>query len=105
MAPSVAYRKLEKLVRGSLSAGALYVVPHVVENLARRQGRVVVELTNSYHGILSIGGGGRIGKEALDALGESSAFSRGFHVCLSSAPKQLLVCYFPQDDATWSVSS
>ena len=81
------------------------MVPHVVENLALRQGRVVVELTNSYHGILSMGVSGRMGKEALDALGESNVFSRGFHVCLSTEPKHLLVCYFPQDDATWSVSS
>jgi len=64
MPPSVAYRKLEKLVRGSLRAGTLYVVPHVVENLALGQGRVVVELTNSYSGILSMRGSGPMGKEA-----------------------------------------
>ena len=105
MEPRLAYRKLEKLVRGSLRAATLYVVPHLVENLALRQGTVVVELTNSYHGILSMGVSGRMGKAALDALGESNVFSRGFHVCLSTEPKRLLVCHFPQDDATWSVSS
>jgi len=52
-----------------------------------------------------MGASGRMGRDALAALGEASAFSRGLHVCLSSEPKQLLVCHFPQDDTTWSVSS
>jgi len=103
--PRIAYAKLEKLVRGSLRAGTLYVVSHVVEDLAFGQARVLVELTNNYHGILSMGVSGRMGRDALDALGDSKVFSRGLHVCLSSAPKQLLVCHFPQDDTTWSVSS
>jgi len=105
MEPRVAYRKLERLLRDSLDASTLYVVPDVVDDPAFQQGRVLVELTNSCHGILSMGVSGRMGREALHLLGESSAFSRGLHICLSNAPKHLLVCHFPQDDATWSVSS
>ncbi|HEY6727759.1 MAG TPA: hypothetical protein VI197_27180 [Polyangiaceae bacterium] len=105
MAPSVAYRKLERLLRDSLGTGTLYVVPDVVDDPAFPQGRVLIELTNSYHGILSMGVSGRMGREALDVLGESNAFSRGLHVCLSHAAQHLLVCHFPEDDATWSVSS
>src|SRR5207247_2006477 len=47
----------------------------------------------------------RIGKLALDRLGDSSSFNRGMHTVADCDPSRRYICQFPQDDMIWSVGS
>jgi phosphoenolpyruvate carboxykinase (GTP) len=47
----------------------------------------------------------RMGRAALDLLGESGDFNRGVHCTLDLNPRRRLICHFPQDNTVWSVGS
>lgn len=103
MAPRAARSRMESLLAGSLKSSTLYVVPHILPEPHPTPGKVSIELTNSLHGILSMGVASQMGKAALELLGDHRSFRRGFHATLSSAPRRLLVCHFLEDDMVWSV--
>ncbi|HEY6558703.1 MAG TPA: phosphoenolpyruvate carboxykinase (GTP), partial [Polyangiaceae bacterium] len=47
----------------------------------------------------------RMGKVALDMLGESNDFNRGLHSILDCNPERRFICHFPQDNTIWSIGS
>ena len=47
----------------------------------------------------------RMGKAALEQLGESNDFNRGIHCTLDLNPERRLICHFPEDNTIISVGS
>jgi phosphoenolpyruvate carboxykinase (GTP) len=47
----------------------------------------------------------RMGKQALDMLGDSDDFNRGLHCTLDLDPNKRFICHFPQDNTIWSCGS
>jgi phosphoenolpyruvate carboxykinase (GTP) len=105
MAPDEAYLKLRGLFDGSMRGRTLYVVPYVMGPLGSPFSKVGIELTDSIYVALSMRIMTRMGKPALDMLGDSGEFNRGLHSMLDCNPERRYICHFPQDNAVWSIGS
>ncbi len=106
MAPQEAYRKLGALLDGSMRGRTLYVVPYLMGPAGSPLAKVGIELTDSLYVVLNMRIMTRMGRIALDQLGETSdAFNRGVHGMLDLSPERRFICHFPQDDTVWSVGS
>ena len=105
MAPDAAYSKLGGWLEGSMRGRTMYVVPYVLGPVGSPFAKVGVELTDSLYVVLNMRIMTRMGRIALDLLGESGNFSRGLHCTLDLDPKRRLICHFPQDNTVWSVGS
>jgi phosphoenolpyruvate carboxykinase (GTP) len=105
MAPSDAYAKLTPLFDGSMKGRTMYVVPYVMGPLGSPFSKVGVELTDSVYVALNMRIMTRMGRAALELLGESNDFNRGLHSTLDLDPEKRFICHFPQDNTIWSVGS
>jgi phosphoenolpyruvate carboxykinase (GTP) len=105
MAPDEAYRKLGGLLDGSMRGRTMYVVPYVMGPVGSPFAKVGVEITDSIYVALSMGIMTRMGRQALEMLGESDHFNRGVHCTLELDPQKRFICHFPQDNTIWSVGS
>ena len=105
MAPDEAYAKLRALLAGSMKGRTMYVIPYVMGPLGSPFSKVGVEISDSIYVALSMRIMTRMGKAALEMLGESDDFNRGLHCTLDLDPKKRFICHFPQDNTIWSVGS
>jgi len=105
MASGEAYRKLGRWLEGSMRGRTMYVVPYVLGPIGSPFAKVGVELTDSLYVVLNMRIMTRMGRAALDLLGESGDFNRGLHCTLDLDPRRRLICHFPQDNAVWSAGS
>src|SRR5208282_4843294 len=105
MAPDDAYKKLGGWFDSAMRGRTMYVVPYVLGPIGSPFAKVGVELTDSLYVVLNMGIMTRMGRAALEMLGESGDFNRGFHSTLDLDPKRRLICHFPQDNAVWSAGS
>jgi len=105
MAPDEAYKKLGALFDGSMKGRTLYVIPYVMGPVGSPMSKVGIELTDSVYVALNMRTMTRMGKRALDMLGESNDFNRGLHSTLDCNPERRFICHFPQDNTIWSIGS
>ena len=105
MAPDEARAKLGKLFEGSMRGRTMYVIPYVMGPLGSPFSMIGVELSDSVYVALSMRVMTRMGKAALDMLGQSDGFCRGLHSTLDLNPDRRFICHFPQDNTIWSVGS
>jgi phosphoenolpyruvate carboxykinase (GTP) len=105
MPPKEAYRKLGRWLEGAMRGRTMYVVPYVLGPIGSPFAKVGVELTDSLYVVLNMRIMTRMGRAALDLLGESGDFNRGLHCTLDLNPRRRLICHFPQDNTVWSVGS
>jgi phosphoenolpyruvate carboxykinase (GTP) len=105
MAPDEAYAKLGALLAGSMKGRTMYVIPYVMGPLGSPFSKVGIEITDSIYVALSMRIMTRMGKAALDMLGDSNEFNRGLHCTLDLDPKKRFICHFPHDNTIWSVGS
>lgn len=105
MAPNDAYAKLGKLFDGAMKGRTMYVVPYIMGPAGSPFSKVGVELTDSVYVALNMRIMARMGKIALDQLGDSNDFNRGLHSTLDLDPEKRFICHFPQDNTIWSVGS
>ncbi|HLQ67830.1 MAG TPA: phosphoenolpyruvate carboxykinase (GTP) [Candidatus Limnocylindrales bacterium] len=105
MAPDEAYAKVAALLDGSMRGRTLYVIPYVMGPLGSPFSKIGVEVTDSVYVALSMRIMTRMGKPALDLLGDSNDFSRGVHSMLDLNPERRFICHFPEDNTVWSVGS
>jgi phosphoenolpyruvate carboxykinase (GTP) len=105
MAPADAYAKLGALYDGSMRGRTMYVVPYVMGPVGSPMSKVGVELTDSVYVVLNMRVMTRMGRAALQMLGNSADFNRGLHSVLDCSPERRFICHFPQDNTIWSVGS
>jgi phosphoenolpyruvate carboxykinase (GTP) len=105
MEPGEAYAKLGKLYDGSMKGRTMYVVPYVMGPVGSPMSKIGIELTDSVYVVLNMRIMTRMGKAALDMLGDSNDFNRGLHSTLDVNPERRFICHFPQDNTIWSVGS
>jgi phosphoenolpyruvate carboxykinase (GTP) len=105
MAPDEAYKKLGAMFDGSMKGRTMYVVPYCMGPIGSQLAKIGVELTDSIYVALNMRIMTRMGKAALDMLGDSNDFNRGLHCTLDLNPDRRFICHFPQDNTIWSVGS
>jgi phosphoenolpyruvate carboxykinase (GTP) len=105
MDPKEAYAKLGKLFDGSMKGRTMYVVPYVMGPVGSPMSKIGIELTDSAYVVLNMRIMTRMGRAALDMLGDSNDFNRGLHSTLDVNPERRFICHFPQDNTIWSVGS
>jgi phosphoenolpyruvate carboxykinase (GTP) len=105
MAPEEAYGKLGALLNGSMRGRTMYVIPYIMGPADSPFAKVGVEITDSIYVALSMGIMTRMGRRALELLGNSDHFNRGLHCTLDLDPERRFICHFPQDNTIWSVGS
>ena len=67
--------------------------------------KIGIELTDSIYVVLNMEIMTRVGKEVIDALGDSSEFIKGLHARAQLDEENRYICHFPQDNTIWSVNS
>jgi phosphoenolpyruvate carboxykinase (GTP) len=105
MAPDEGYRKLGALIEGSMKGRTMYVIPYVMGPIGSRFSKIGIEITDTIYVVLSMRIMTRMGRAALDMLGDSDDFNRGLHCTLDINPERRFICHFPQNNTVWSVGS
>jgi phosphoenolpyruvate carboxykinase (GTP) len=103
--PDETYAKLRGWFDGSMRGRTMYIVPYIMGPADSPFSKVGIELTDSIYVALSMGTMTRMGRAALDMLGDSDDFNRGLHGTLDVNPERRLICHCPQDNTIWSAGS
>jgi phosphoenolpyruvate carboxykinase (GTP) len=106
MDPKEAYAKLGKLFDGSMKGRTMYVIPYLMGPAGSPFSKVGIELTDSVYVVLNMRIMARMGRVALDTLGDTSGdFNRGLHCTLDLDPEKRFICHFPEVNTIWSIGS
>jgi phosphoenolpyruvate carboxykinase (GTP) len=105
MEPNEAYRTVGALFDGSMKGRTMYVLPYIMGPAGSQMSKVGIELTDSIYVVLNMRIMTRMGKVALDMLGDANTFNRGLHSTLDVTPERRYICHFPQDNTIWSIGS
>lgn len=105
MDPEECYAKLTKLYTGSYKGKTMYVIPYSMGVVGSGFAKVGVELTDSIYVVLNMIIMTRVGKNVMDALGDSPDFVKGLHATADCSKENRYICHFPEDNTIWSVNS
>ena len=105
MDPKEAYEKLGKLFDGVMKDRTMYVIPYCMGPIGSPLAKIGIELTDSTYVVLNMDIMTRMGKPALDMLGDSNDFVRGLHSKADIDEENRYICHFPEDNAIWSINS
>jgi phosphoenolpyruvate carboxykinase (GTP) len=105
MDPAEAYRRLGEIFRNSMKGRTLFVVPFLMGPPGSPFSKVGFEITDSVYVALNMGIMTRMGRVALEHLGDSGDFTRGLHSKADLNSERRFICHFPQDNTIWSVGS
>ncbi|MBU0650759.1 phosphoenolpyruvate carboxykinase (GTP) [bacterium] len=105
MSPAEGYKKAGDIFKGSMKGRTMYVIPFSMGPVGSPFSKIGVELTDSIYVVLNMRIMTRMGKEVLDALGNSDDFTRCLHGKAERDIEKRLILHFPEDNAIWSVGS
>jgi phosphoenolpyruvate carboxykinase (GTP) len=105
MAPAESYDKLAKIYAGSMRGRTLYVIPFLMGAPGSSFSKVGIQVTDSVYVVLNMRIMTRMGKVALDHLGDSDDFTRCLHSKADLDIERRFICHYPQDNTIWSVGS
>ncbi len=105
MAPDDAKKKVGPLFDGAMKGRTMYVVPYIMGPANSPISKVGVEITDSIYVVESMRIMTRIGRQALDRLGDSSDFVAGLHSLGELDPEKRFILHFPEEKLIWSVGS
>ena len=105
MAPAESYDKLSKIYAGAMRGRTLYVIPFLMGAPGSAFSKVGVQVTDSVYVVLNMRIMTRMGKVALDHLGDADDFTRCLHSKADLDIERRFICHYPQDNTIWSVGS
>ncbi|MCI8441325.1 MAG: phosphoenolpyruvate carboxykinase (GTP) [Provencibacterium sp.] len=104
--PVVMYDRLRKMYDGVMKGRTMYVIPYCMGPIGSKLSKVGVELTDSIYVVLNMDIMTRMGKQALEHLGDTSNdFVRGLHSKADVDEEKRYIVHFPEDNAIWSINS
>ena len=105
MSPETARGRLMPLFTGSMRGRTLYVIPFLMGPPGSRFSKVGVQITDSRYVVLSMRIMTRVGRVALEHLGDSDDFTRCLHSLGDLSPDRRLIVHFPEENSVWSIGS
>ena len=105
MNPTVAKDKLTPLFQGVMEGRTMFVVPFLMGPPGSPYSKVGIEITDSRYVVLNMRIMTRVGKVALEHLGESDEFTRCLHSLGDLSPDRRFIVHFPEENAVWSIGS
>ena len=105
MTPAEGYKKAGDIFRNSMKGRTMYVVPFIMGIPNSPFNKIGIELTDSIYVVLNMRIMTRMGKIALDELGESNDFTRCLHGKAELDLEKRLILHVPEDNTIWSVGS
>ena len=105
MDPNEMYAKLNKLYTGSMKGKTMYVIPYSMGIVGSDFAKIGIELTDSIYVVLNMIIMTRVGKNVIDALGDSADFIKGLHAKADLDEENRYITHFPQDNTIMSVNS
>ena len=105
MAPEDGRKSFAPLFDGSMKGRTMYVVPYILGPIDSPFSKVGVEITDSKYVVASMRIMSRMGKPALDRLGNSGDFVPGLHSLGNLNPDRRFIRHFPEEKLIWSVGS
>ena len=105
MAPEEAKEKIGPLFDAAMAGRTMYVVPYLMGPAGSDMTRAGVEVTDSPYVVASMRIMARIGKIALDRIGNTNDFVPGLHSLGDLDPSRRFVLHFPEEKLIWSIGS
>ena len=105
LAPEEAKQKVGALFNGAMKDRTMYVVPYLMGPADSDMTRVGVEVTDSPYVVVSMRIMARMGKIALDRIGNTNNFVPGLHSLGDLDPARRFVLHFPEEKLIWSIGS
>lgn len=105
MAPAESYDRLSKIFARSMRGRTMYVIPFLMGPPGSPFSKVGIQVTDSVYVVLNMRIMTRMGKIALDHLGNSDDFTRCLHSKADLDMERRFICHYPQDNTIWSVGS
>jgi len=105
LAPAEAEEKVKPLFAGAMKGRTMYVVPYIMGPAGSKISEVGVEITDSPYVVINMRIMTRMGKIALDQLGDDGTFVKGLHSLGDLDPNRRYILHFPERREIWSVGS
>ncbi len=97
---------LTPMYYGVMEGKTMYVIPYSMGPIGSKMSKVGIEVTDSIYVVLNMDIMTRIGKRALDQLGdESNDFVRGLHAKADLDDKKRYIVHFPEENSICSINS
>lgn len=106
MDPKEAKEKAKAIFGGVMKDRTMYVVPYVMGPINSPYSMIGIEVTDSIYVVLNMRIMTRMGKKALEKLGnDSDNFNKGLHSTADCNPDRRYIMHFPEENLIWSVGS
>jgi len=105
MDPKEAKELLTKLTDGCMRGRTMYVLPYIMGHPDSPYSKVCVQITDNSYVAVSMRIMTRMGKVALDRLGNSDDFVKGIHSVGDFDPNKRFIMHFPDENLVWSIGS
>ena len=105
MEPKEMYTKLYGILDGSMKGRTMYVIPYSMGIVGSPFAKYGFEITDSTYVVLNMSIMARVGKEVVEAIGESTDFIKGIHTQGTLDRDNKYIVQFPEDNTIISVNS
>ena len=105
MDPAEAKRNVGALFDGAMRGRTMYVVPYIMGPADSPLSKLGVEITDSPYVVASMRIMSRMGRCALERLGNSADFVPGLHSLADLDPNRRFILHFPEERLIWSIGS
>ncbi|HLI46734.1 MAG TPA: phosphoenolpyruvate carboxykinase (GTP) [Geobacterales bacterium] len=96
---------LNNILKDSMRGRTMYVVPYVLGPLKSPYSRIGIQITDSPYIVANLRLLTRMGRKALQKLGNSRDFVKGIHSMCNLDPRNRFICHFPEEKLIISVNS
>ena len=103
--PAEMKAKMTGLFDGCMQGRTMYVIPYCMGPVGSPYSKVGVEISDSPYVTVNMRIMTRMGKQALEKLGDSTDFVRGLHSTGELDPERRFICHFPETREIMSFGS
>jgi phosphoenolpyruvate carboxykinase (GTP) len=105
MSPAEARERVWPLFQGAMKGRTMYVVPYLMGPAGSPMSQVGVELTDSPYVVANMRIMTRMGRVAMEHMGDNGRFVKGLHSIGDLSPERRFICHFPKEREIWSIGS